>query len=115
MSGGDFRCRVGHGLNQLVQIKLAGKRPTEVIDRLDNLGLFTQLLLGALALRDVAGDFRGSNDSPVRYLNRRNGERDIQERSILVLPDSLVVLYALSAPEPREDGGFFIRVIRRYQ
>jgi hypothetical protein len=44
------------------------------------------VLIGPLALGDVAGDFRGAHDPATRIGNGRNGERDVQQGAVLAAP-----------------------------
>src|SRR5215470_6800892 len=69
-----------------------------------------QLLPGRrlFALRYVASDFGGTDHFAVCVYYRRDAERDVNGASVFALPDSLVVLDALPAPDPVEDTWLLI-------
>jgi len=69
------------------------------------------LLLGALAVGDVARDLRRADDLAARPADGRDRERDVDARPVLADADGLVVLDALAADEAREDGRLLVGVV----
>src|SRR5580704_17676125 len=57
------------------------------------------LMFGPLARGDVAGDLRGADDGTVRVLDRRDAERNRNPAAVLALPDRLIVIEAVAAPD----------------
>src|SRR6185437_8752720 len=64
--------------------------------------------LGLLALGNVAGDFRGADDAPFRFPDRRQGQRDVYLRAVLALANGLIVLNAVASPNALENAGFLV-------
>ena len=67
----------------------------------------------ALELRDVAGDFGGTDDLAFFIFDRRNSEGNIKETSILALTYGLVMINPLTATDTFEDFGLFVVPIGR--
>src|SRR4028118_1840338 len=63
---------------------------------------FSQLILGPLALGDVAGDSRCANYVTSRISNGRHGQRDVQPPTVLGDAHGLVVVHFLAASDPLE-------------
>src|SRR6266568_5471069 len=73
----------------------------------------SQLALGALQLRDVAGDLRCPDDPSARIADRRNGDEDIDLRAVLATPHRLVMIDALSARDLGDDLVLFAHPVGR--
>ncbi len=73
----------------------------------------SQLALGALQLRDVAGDLRCPDDPSARIADRRNGDEDIDLRAVLATPHRLVMIDALSARDLGNDLVLFAHPVGR--
>lgn len=71
------------------------------------------LLLHAFSFGDVAGDLRGADHAAFPILDRRHSDRQIDEASVLALPDGLVVLQAVSASNFFQDRRLFVEPIGR--
>src|SRR6516165_3399681 len=90
-------------LDGLSAIKAIG----EAIQRHLLVGASRDNRLSALARCDVAGDFRGADDSATFVAHRGNGERYVDQTAVLAAPNGLVVLNALAAPDTLQDLRFF--------
>ncbi len=69
----------------------------------------------ALAFRDIAGDFWGADYSAFFIPDGGNGERDIDECSILAPANRIIVLDALSPSNAVKDHSFFVFAVWRYE
>src|SRR3546814_5168175 len=65
-----------------------------------------------LSLGDVAGDLRRAGDLPLAILDRRHGQRDVDQASVLALPNGFIMVGALAAPDARQDLRFLVLMIR---
>src|SRR5580700_3421734 len=73
------------------------------------------LMFGPLARGDVAGDLRGADDGTVRVLDRRDAERNRNPAAVLALPDRLIVIEAVAAPDARENFRLLVVELLRNQ
>ncbi len=71
------------------------------------------LRLAALALGNVADDFRRADDFAFRVLDGRNGQRNIDRASMLARTNCLIVLDALTTSDTFENRGLLLMPIRR--
>jgi hypothetical protein len=86
-----------------------GEREVEACGRLVERALRLPLL------GYVARNLRRADDAPARPEDRRDGERDVEERTVLAAANGLVVLYALARAQPREYGRLFVNVVFGYE
>jgi len=98
-----------------VQIELGGKKLSHAVDRFDHFGLFLEFFLDLLPAADVARDFRSADNRAVRRFDRRNRKRYVEQHSVLVLSDRLVMFDALAVSDFFEDDGFFVLTVGRDQ
>ena len=87
--------------------------PHKYLRRIHDLGLFLQRLLGPLALRDVTGNFRSTNNHAAAVSNRRNRRRNVDPRAILPHAHGFEMLHALAPSNARQNVGLLIHPIRR--
>ena len=69
--------------------------------------------VGLLSLGDVVRDFRRADDAPARVLDRRDGERHVDECAVLPPPHGFVRGDHLAAFHPPEDLGFLVFALGR--
>ena len=72
-----------------------------------------QSFLGAFPIRDVPGDFRRPDDPAVRVPDRRDGDENFDQASVLAPSHGVVGLDALAAPDAFQDAGLFVLPIGR--
>src|SRR5690242_18790409 len=70
-------------------------------------------LIGAFALRVVAGDFRGADDLAGRVADRRYGERNRNKGTVLAAPDCFKVFDALAATDAFQQARFLVDMVGR--
>ena len=70
-------------------------------------------LFRPFALGNVTGNFGRADDIAAEVSDWRNGQRNIDEASVLALSDRLVMVDPLTAPDAFEDFGFFVMAIGR--
>ena len=70
-------------------------------------------IAGLPQLRYVTRDFRRADNLPARVADRRDGQRNVDAASILVLPDGLEVIDPLAAVNLLEDRGLFVETVGR--
>jgi len=68
-------------------------------------------LLRPFTLGDVTGNFGRADDIAAEVSDGRNGQRNINEASVLALSDRLVMVDPLTAPDALEDSRFFFVAI----
>ena len=56
------------------------------------------LLVSVLSLSDVSGNFGGADDPSIGILDRRYCQRNIDQTSVLVATDGIVMINALAPP-----------------
>ena len=99
--GRQFCRRIGHRLDDGRPIERTGDDGADGVQRLGDAGRLLQQLhaleLDAPQQRDVAGDLRGADDPPVDVADRRHGQRDRHQRSVLAAADGLEVVEAIAA------------------
>ena len=66
----------------------------------------SDVLVVALSLRDVSGDFRRSYNLALSICDRRDRQRNINQAPILAVPDSFVMMDVLPAPDASKNRGF---------
>src|SRR2546426_9544050 len=71
--------------------------------RAQTLFAFAQRLLCALALGNVASDFRSADKAPTRVFYRRHGERNVNPAALLSDPNGLVRIGPLAALDAIQD------------
>ena len=76
---------------------------------LEQLGI---LLLGPSPLGDIPSNFRCPDDFPAGVADRRDRKRDIDDPSVLGLPDGFVMLDALSLGKLLENPRHVVRLTR---
>src|SRR5580700_318796 len=73
------------------------------------------LMFGLFARGDVAGNLRGADDGAVRVPDRRDAERNRNAAAVFALPDGLVVIEAVAAPDALDDPRLLVLQLLRNQ
>jgi hypothetical protein len=68
-----------------------------------------------LPVSNVAGNLRSAEDSPFGAHDRRDGQRNIDQPSVLALANGLIMLNALAAPDKLQNYVILILTLRRCQ
>ena len=71
------------------------------------------LLLAPLLLRNVAGDFRRADDRSCLVGHRRNGQRNINQASVLATPLGFEMIDRLAAADTIENAYFLVPALGR--
>src|SRR5579884_1918865 len=84
-----------------------------VVGGIDNGGKQAIRSFAAFRLGNVAGDLGSADDFAVRVLNRRDGERNVEQRAVFSAANGFEMIDALSPPQSREDLRLLIQAIWR--
>ena len=68
-------------------------------------------LFRPFALGNVAGNFGRADDIAAKVSDWRNGQRNIDEASVLAHSDRLIMVDPLTTPDAFQDSGFFVTAI----
>src|SRR6185312_5898854 len=82
---------------------------------LQSLLAFAQALLRELSRRDIARNFRGTDDASGSIPYRRYGQGNINQVSVLAPPHRFEVIDAFAGPDLRQDFRLFVQAVVGYQ
>ena len=69
------------------------------------------MLLGLLPLGDVAGDLRRPDDAAAGVSNRRDGQRNVNQNSILALAHGFIAIDRFAAPNTLQNPRLLIDAV----
>ena len=76
-------------------------------------GLSREPVFSLFPLGGVARNFRSAYDRTAAVLNRRDGHGNVNDLAVLPYAEGFEMLYALAAPDARQNVGFFMPALGR--
>ena len=119
LRAGQAGCFIGRQLHDMFEGELAGelcsnpvKGPTDRGFVLEPNRVEPQLFFDLLLPRDVASDFRCSDDAPTDVGDRGHGDRCRERSPVLALPGRLEVRHSLAPSHQIENTVLFVLAVR---
>src|SRR5258705_1713005 len=110
LADGIFRAITEHAFCALVPTgddAVEGLAGDGIVGRIDDSCEESGAAFGAFALGDLAGDFGGADDATRGILDRRDGQREIDESTVFALADGVEMLDAFAALNAGDDAVLF--------